>query len=125
MYHEDLIEHYKFPEHRGTLEKPTIAAQDLNPSCGDQISIQLILDGTRVTKIAFTGSGCIISQASADMLCAHALNKEISELLKLTKDDILNMVKIELGPTRLKCALLAVQVLHRGINDYLTPPASV
>jgi nitrogen fixation NifU-like protein len=125
MYHEDLIEHYKFPDHRGTLENPTIAAQDLNPSCGDQISIQLILDGTRIAKIAFTGSGCIISQASADMLCAYALNKEISDLLKLTKDDILNMVKIELGPTRLKCALLAVQVLHRGINDYLTPPASV
>jgi nitrogen fixation NifU-like protein len=68
-----------------------------------------------VAEAAFSGTGCAISQASADLLVESVVGKRLDEVKALTKDDILDMLGIELGPVRLKCALLSLKVLKAGV----------
>jgi nitrogen fixation NifU-like protein len=115
LYRELIIDRYKSPHHRGVLEPNDISFEDDNPLCGDHIRIDLRLDGAgRVTEASFDGHGCAISQASADLLVESVLGKTLDEVRQLTKEDILDMLGIELGPVRLKCALLSLKVLKAG-----------
>jgi nitrogen fixation protein NifU and related proteins len=115
LYREVIIEHYKNPGFRGKLDPHDISFEDENPLCGDQIRIDLRVgaDG-KVTEAAFSGHGCAISQASADLLLENVVGKTVDEVKALTKQDILDLLGIELGPVRLKCALLPLKVLKAG-----------
>jgi nitrogen fixation NifU-like protein len=116
LYRELIIDHYKNPQYRGVLEPHDISFEDDNPLCGDHIRIDLRVgpDG-RVTEAAFDGHGCAISQASADLLLESIQGKSLEEVKKLTKEDILEMLGVQLGPVRLKCALLSLKVLKAGV----------
>lgn len=116
FYREVIIEHYKNPGHRGSLDPHDISFEDENPLCGDQIKIDLRVDESgKVTEAAFDGHGCAISQASADLLLESIIGKTTEDIKKLTKSDILEMLGIELGPVRLKCALLPLKILKAGV----------
>lgn len=116
LYREIIIEHYKNPIHRGSLEPHDFSFEDDNPLCGDFIRIEIQATEEGFVKDAvFDGHGCAISQASADILLDHIIGKNIEDIKKLTKDDILELLGIELGPVRLKCALLSLKVLKAGV----------
>jgi nitrogen fixation protein NifU and related proteins len=116
LYREVIIEHYKNPGYRGKLDPHDISFADNNPLCGDHIQIDLRVDTNDVvTDARFDGHGCAISQASADLLMESVIGKPLDALKKLKKDDILEMLGIELGPVRLKCALLSLKVLKAGV----------
>ena len=116
FYRELIIERYKSPHFRGELEPNDISFEDDNPACGDHIRIDVRLDDNQVVSEAvFSGEGCAISLASADLLLESIIGKTIDELKETTKEDILDMLGIELGPVRLKCALLSLKVLKAGI----------
>lgn len=116
LYREVIIEHYKNPSHRGKLNPHDIFFADNNPLCGDHIEITLRLDETgNVKEALFDGHGCAISQASADLLMESIIGKPLEEIKQLKKDDILDLLGIELGPVRLKCALLSLKVLKAGV----------
>lgn len=116
LYRELIIDRYKNPLYRGALDPHDISFEDDNPLCGDHIRIDLRVDQEgRISEVAFDGHGCAISQASADLLVENILGKSLEEVKALTKDDVLNMLGIELGPVRLKCALLALKVLKAGV----------
>ena len=119
MYQEELMDHYHHPRYRGTLPEPDIDSGQHNPSCGDTVTIQAQIGNGVINAIAFQGSGCVISQATASMLVEYALRKTPAELLQFSTDDLLQLIKIPLGPTRLKCGLLALYALHEGLNTYL------
>jgi nitrogen fixation NifU-like protein len=115
FYRELIIDHYKNPQHRGELNPHDISFEDDNPLCGDHIRVDLRLDGNdRVVEAAFSGQGCAISQASADLLMEAIIGKTLDEVKQMNRDDILNLLGIELGPVRLKCALLSLKVLKAG-----------
>lgn len=115
LYREVILDHYKNPHHRGTLDPHAFSFEDENPLCGDKIRIDVRLDeNRRVTEAVFSGRGCAISQASADLLIDSIVGKSLDEVKALTKDDILELLGIELGPVRLKCALLSLKVLKAG-----------
>jgi nitrogen fixation protein NifU and related proteins len=116
LYRELIIDHYKNPQYRGTLDPHDISFEDDNPLCGDHIRIDLRVgaDG-RVTESTFDGHGCAISQASADILLESIQGKTLDEVKQLTKENILEMLGLELGPVRLKCALLSLKVLKAGV----------
>jgi nitrogen fixation NifU-like protein len=115
LYREIIIDHYKNPQFRGHLDPNNIQFEDDNPLCGDHIEITLRLDGSKVvTEGRFDGKGCAISQASADLLIESIIGKPLEEVKKLNKQDILDLLGIELGPVRLKCALLSLKVLKAG-----------
>lgn len=115
LYREIILDHYKNPRNHGVLEPHTFSYEDENPLCGDKIRIDVRLgDDQRVTEVAFTGRGCAISQAAASLLTDHIKGKTLAEVKELEKQDVLDMLGIELGPVRLKCALLSLKVLKAG-----------
>jgi len=84
--------------------------------CGDHIEITIRVNGeNKVTEAAFEGKGCAISQASADLLVESIHGKTLDEVKSLNKEDVLDLLGIELGPVRLKCALLSLKVLKAGV----------
>ena len=116
LYREVIIEHYKHPSYRGHLDPHDIQFADSNPLCGDHIEITLRTDEQNMVEDArFEGHGCAISQASADLLMESIIGKPIEEIKKLNRQDILDMLGIDLGPVRLKCALLSLKVLKAGV----------
>jgi nitrogen fixation protein NifU and related proteins len=116
LYREVIIEHYKNPSYRGHLDPHDIEFADNNPLCGDhiEITLQTAADGT-VKDARFDGHGCAISQASADLLVESIIGKPLEEVKQLDKQYMLDMLGIELGPVRLKCALLSLKVLKAGV----------
>ena len=116
LYREVIIEHYKNPGYRGSLDPHDISFEDENPLCGDHIKVDLRVDENgNVTEAAFDGHGCAISQASADLLLESIIGKNLDEIKKLTKSDVMDLLGIELGPVRLKCALLPLKILKAGV----------
>ena len=116
LYRELIIDRYKNPHFRGTLEPHDITFEDDNPLCGDHIRIDLRVDSNNhVSEVAFDGHGCAISQATADLLAETILGKSLDEVKQINKQDVLDMLGIELGPVRLKCALLSLKVLKAGV----------
>jgi nitrogen fixation NifU-like protein len=116
LYREIIIERYKNPAYRGELDPCDVRFEDENPLCGDHIRIDLRVDPEgKVLEAAFSGHGCAISQASADLLLESVIGKTVTEVKALTKEDVLELLGIELGPVRLKCALLSLKVLKAGV----------
>jgi len=116
LYREVIIEHYKNPTYRGRLNPYDITFEDSNPLCGDHIVIDLKVDEKNmVVDARFDGHGCAISQASADLLLESIIGKSLEEVKALNKQTILDLLGIDLGPVRLKCALLSLKVLKAGV----------
>jgi len=118
LYQEELMDHFKYPHNKKKLADPSFAGGQDNPSCGDKVFIEGIIKDNVIIDLGFSGNGCVISQAATSILTDHCKNKTLAHALALTKDDIINMIGISLGPNRLKCALLCLEVLHQGILDY-------
>ena len=118
FYREIILDHYKNPAQKGRLEDSKYAFEDENPLCGDFIHIDIKTnDQGIITDARFDGHGCAISMASADMLLESLIGKTIDEAKKLTKQDILSMLGIELSPVRLKCALLPLKVVKAALYE--------
>jgi nitrogen fixation NifU-like protein len=112
FYKEYILDHYRNPRNFGHLENPTVKAEDLNPLCGDTITMELDVDDAgKVSDVKFSGRGCAISQASASMLTESIKGLSLEEVAKLSPDAVLENVGIGISPTRMKCALLGLKVL--------------
>src|SRR3989344_4106812 len=97
IYSEVILDHYRYPRNFGSIKAPSKRSVLFNPSCGDKIELDVIFKKDKVEEIKFRGQGCAISQASASILTDHVLG-------------------IELGPNRIKCALLPLEALHKLIS---------
>ena len=116
LYREMIIDRYKSPRNKGVLEPNDFSYADDNPACGDHIRIDVRVDeDDRVVEARFDGEGCAISLASADLLVESIIGKTLDDVQALSKEDIMNLLGIELGPVRLKCALLSLKVLKAGV----------
>src|SRR5947209_18420884 len=114
-YREYILEHYRNPRNYGVLENTTAHAEDSNPLCGDQLAIDLVVEGDRVSEVRFKGRGGAISQASASMLSEMIEGKPVEEVVQLGKGDVLEALGIPISPARTKCAFLCLRVLHRSL----------
>ena len=116
LYRELIIDRYKNPLYRGELDPHDISFEDDNPLCGDHIRVDLrVNEEGIVTEAAFSGRGCAISQASADLLVESVVGKSLEQVKQLSKQDVLDLLGLELGPVRLKCALLSLKVIKAGV----------
>jgi len=116
LYREQIIERYKSPQYRGHLDPHDIYFEDENPLCGDHIEITVrVNEENTVTDAAFNGHGCAISLASADLLIEAIHGKSLEEVKLMNKEDVLDLLGIDLGAVRLKCALLSLKVLKAGV----------
>lgn len=119
MTMENILEHYRNPHNKGRVAAPDICNTEKNPACGDEISITVQLNKQReILDIKFEGHGCAISQASTSILTDELKGKKIDDVMKLTKQNVLGLLGIEISPLRIKCAMLGLRVLQRGILKY-------
>ena len=128
IYREIILDHYRNPRNKGKLALADVSVHDNNPLCGDEIDIHLKIESDKVQEIKFEGRGCAISQASASMLTEMVMGKDLEFLKDLKKEDILENIGLtNLGPARIKCALLSLKVLKVGMIKYYAEkdPASV
>ncbi len=120
IYREIILDYYRNPRNYGKIQDPDISQRDSNPLCGDELEMHLNIKEDKVADVKFTGKGCAISQASASMLTELILGKDFEYVKKLTKEDILDNLGLhDLGPARIKCALLSLKVLKSGLYSYL------
>jgi nitrogen fixation protein NifU and related proteins len=119
IYREIILDHYRNPRNKGKLPGADISTHDSNPLCGDEIDIHMKIQGDRITDIKFEGRGCAISQASASMLTEMVINRPLTSVKDIAKTDILENIGLtNLGPARVKCALLALKVMKLGMVNY-------
>ena len=135
LYQEVILDHYKRPRNRGAVDPHDADVHMRNPSCGDEIRLQLRLEDGRVADIAFTGDGCSISQASSSMMTdlvkGHtpeeglAIARRFTEMMHgdadAAKDKALGQARVLSGvsrfPARVKCALLAWDAFQEGLKQ--------
>lgn len=134
LYQELILDHYRRPRNKGALEHPTHAVSLTNPLCGDEIDLQLRVDGGVIKEVGFVGRGCSISQASASMMTqllkdrtlpqAVALAERMSAMMQgdeaAARDKALGDLRALAGvakfPVRIKCALLPWNALSDAVK---------
>ncbi len=117
MYRQQILDHYKNPRNYGELEDADVEHVGENPMCGDTIKMFLELgeDGDTIDRVSFVGDGCAISQASASMLSGKLAGMSLSEVRAMDRDDVIELLGVELSPMRIKCAVLAEKVAQDGV----------
>ena len=128
LYQQVILDHNRRPRNRGKLPQATRVAHGDNPSCGDQCSVYLNLDGDKISEIMFDGSGCAISQASASLMTTQLKGKTAAEAEKLFSEfheivtsgnepeeisDVAAFAGVHAFPARIKCATLG---WHAALN---------
>lgn len=116
IYSELILDHYRFPRNSGSIKNSSKKSVVFNPSCGDRIELDVVFNKNKIEDIKFKGQGCAISQASASLLTDYVLGKTNDNLKKLDKNFMIILLGIELGPNRIKCALLSLEALHKLLN---------
>ena len=137
LYQALILEHYRHPRNKGELAKHTVEAHVANPVCGDEVKIQILLEGDRIEEIAFGGQGCAISQASVSMMTALVKGTERSEAIRLADvftdmmhddedaspdkslGDLRALQGVSKFPVRIRCALLAFDALRNALGEGL------
>ena len=111
------MHYYKNPNHKGKLDGNVARAKIANLSCGDSIEVFLDIKEGRVIKAGFDGTGCIVSLASAELLCEILESKSIEEFKTYTSDDFFKEIGFSLTPSRQKCALISFKAGKKIIDE--------
>ncbi|MGG2995040.1 Fe-S cluster assembly sulfur transfer protein SufU [Paenibacillus macerans] len=132
LYRRVIMDHYKNPRNRGKFDGDAVTVDLNNPTCGDRISLQLIIEGDIVKDARFTGEGCSISMSSASMMTEAVKGRTLQEALDLAGrfsklmmgesvdfddyEDLEALSGVNKFPARIKCATLAWNALKKGIQ---------
>lgn len=135
MYREIVNEHNLHPEHKHELENPTLVLHGVNPSCGDNIYLQLKIEDGVITDGSFTGTGCAISQASTDMMLDLIIGEPREEAMRKAQifmdmirgeakeedieelDEAAALESVSHMPARVKCAMLGWRTMNEALQD--------
>ena len=137
LYTEVIGEHSRSPENKGELAAATVRERGHNPSCGDEITLELLIEGDIIKDAAFTGVGCAISQASTDIMIDLMRGKTVEEAQRLAQlftsmikrevtddaaleelDEAIALKNISNMPARVKCAVLAWLTLEDVLKEH-------
>ncbi len=116
IYTEIILEHFKNPKNYGRLDKKTRNDIGKNNTCGDKITIDLLIEKETLKDIAFEGQGCAISIASMSILSEKIKGLPISEIEKLNEEDIKKFLKIDISHGRMNCAMLGLKTLKQMLK---------
>lgn len=117
LYQENILDHYHHPRNYGKLSDLTHKRCANNPTCGDNICVTLRIDHDNIVQqIAFDGNGCAISQAATSIITEQIIGKSITDILAMTKEDVIALLGIEIGIGRIRCALLGIETIQKAIQ---------
>ena len=115
-YQAQILDHYKHPHNRGTLDPATHRARVANPLCGDEIYLTMrVGESDLIEDVRFDGEGCAISMASASLLTDHLKGKSLSEAAAMDRAAVLESLGVPLSSVREQCALLALKALQAAV----------
>jgi nitrogen fixation NifU-like protein len=135
LYQELILDHYRRPRNKGVLEHPTHTIALNNPLCGDEIDLQLRVEGDLIKEVRFIGRGCSISQAAASMMTQIVKEKRLVDALALADrmsammrgdetaagdkalGDLRALAGVAKFPVRVKCALLPWNALKDAVKS--------
>ena len=112
LYRDYILDHYKNPRNFGTLDPHDLDWHDHNPLCGDELGVHVRVEDGKVADLRFHGQGCAISQAAASIVSDELIGKPVDELPELSADWLIDLLGIDISPTRRKCALLSLKVMR-------------
>ena len=118
IYRENIIDHYKNPHNKGLIKNADIKFTENNPLCGDVITITIKISRKKIEDIKFEGRGCAISQSAASMMTDELKGKALEEASGFTREKVIGMLGIEIGPVRTKCAVLGMVAMKEGIKEF-------
>ncbi|MEK7595661.1 MAG: Fe-S cluster assembly sulfur transfer protein SufU [Patescibacteria group bacterium] len=113
LYREELMEHYKHPQNWGRLTNKSGSVSEVNPLCGDEITVDVLVEEDVLKDISFTAHGCAISIASASIFFDKVKGKKLEDIKSLQKKDLLDQINPNLTLSRIKCATLGFNALSR------------
>lgn len=113
MYKEHILALWKEPENFGHLKKKTHEKRGYNESCGDDITVELLVERGKIADVKFTGKGCALCMASASLFTDRIKGMGVNEVLKLGSKDLLTLLEIDVHPARIKCILLPLETTHK------------
>ena len=136
IYTAALMQHNSHPDYKYEMEDCTCSHEGINPSCGDELTLQLRIEGDVIEEASFVGSGCAVSQASADMMADLITGESVKEAKRLVGlflgmikgetlseedkealDEAAELESISRMPARVKCAELAWRTLEKLLAD--------
>ena len=116
LYSNVIRDRFRRPRFRGTLDRPDVAGEDVNPLCGDRVRIQGRLENGRLTEARWSGDCCAISAASADLLLEMMQGQPASLARELTTASLLERLDSDIRPSRMKCVALPLSVLQGALK---------
>ena len=116
MYGEVILDHFRHPRNEGSLERPDIVHEDLNPLCGDRVRIELSIDDGVIRAARFRGDLCIIAKAASSMLTEMIAGARLDAVADLRQEELLGALHDEIPAGRRNCALLPLSVLKAGVR---------
>jgi nitrogen fixation protein NifU and related proteins len=120
LYSDILLDHFRRPRNFGSLDAPDVSNEQFNPLCGDRIRLELKLEQAQVTDVRFKGDACAICTAATSLLTEMVLDKDLSELARISDTQLIAALESDIQPARLQCALLPLQALREGLKEYET-----
>lgn len=119
LYSEIILDHFRHPHNYGSLTAADVVCEEVNPLCGDRLRVELKLQGSVIEAARFSGDGCAISIAAASMLTELVLGADINQSEEvISGQQILSSLKSDIKPSRMKCAMLALEALRSGVKTY-------
>ena len=116
LYAENILDHYKHPRHFGHIDCASCRAKGNNPLCGDNVEVFLEIENGIIIDGKFQGEGCAISKASVDILLEELIGKKVNHALSLNKNDVIDLLGIEVSGTRVKCATLGLYAIKESLR---------
>ena len=114
-HYELILDHFKNQRNYGTLEDADVSYEEGVPLCGDLVRLDVKLRDGKIAAVMFSGKGCAISQASASILTEKVTGMDVSEIMSLKDEEVLESLGLTVSPTRFKCALLGLKVLKKAL----------
>ena len=115
IYNNEIYERYAHPKHKVILTTSDATSGVYNPSCGDKVQVQLLIKNGIVVGIGHQTQGCVISAGSADLIVDYVLQKSIDVITNLNREKVFEIIGMELGPNRLRCAFITVEALQNAL----------
>lgn len=115
LYADNILDHYKHPRNTGGISR-AISHREENISCGDDLTIDLVINDGVIEDLKWRGEGCAISQAAMSLLSEDLIGMTVSDAEALKPDEVYSLLGVPVGPRRFKCALLSLHTLMNTLR---------